>query len=220
MSYLLHIETATKVCSVALSKNGQLVQLKEFSDVNFSHGENLTLFIQEVIDLEGVNMKDLNAVSVSSGPGSYTGLRIGVSTAKGLCYALSIPLISIDTLTSMAQDESIKDESKSICSMIDARRMEVFSAIFNSKGECVKLASPDVLDETTYAEFEPFICIGDGADKTKSIWENRSIEYADSFQISAKTQVELAYKKFLHQEFENVAYFEPNYIKAFHDTRK
>lgn len=220
MSYLLHIETATKVCSVALSKNGQLVQFKEFSDLHFSHSENLTLFIQHIIDLEGIKLSRLDAVSVSSGPGSYTGLRIGVSTAKGLCYALSIPLISIDTLTSMAQDESLKDLSSSICSMIDARRMEVFSAIYNSEGICVKTASPDVLDETTYSEYEPLICIGDGAEKTKSIWKNRSIEYKDSFQISAKTQVELAYKKFLAQEFENVAYFEPNYIKAFHDTRK
>lgn len=220
MSYILHIETATKVCSVALSKNGQLVQLKEFSDLHFSHSENLTLFIQQIIELEGIKLSHLDAVSVSSGPGSYTGLRIGVSTAKGLCYALSIPLISIDTLTSMAQDESLKGLSSSICSMIDARRMEVFSAIYNSEGICVKTASPDVLDETTYSEYEPLICIGDGAEKTKSIWKNRSIEYKDSFQISAKTQVELAYKKFIAQEFENVAYFEPNYIKAFHDTRK
>lgn len=220
MSYLLHIETATKVCSVALSNEGKLVQLQEIADDQYSHGEQLTLVIQKVIDLEGIKMVDLNAVSVSSGPGSYTGLRIGVSTAKGLCYALSIPLISIDTLTSMAQDELVKAESKTICSMIDARRMEVFSALFNSNGKCIKLASPDVLDETTYSEFEPFICIGDGAEKTKELWKNRSVEYLDSFQISAKTQVELAFKKFLNQEFENVAYFEPNYIKAFHDTRK
>lgn len=220
MSYLLHIETATKVCSVALSKDGKLVQLQEIADDQYSHGEKLTLLIQEVIDLEKIEMKNLNAVSVSAGPGSYTGLRIGVSTAKGLCYALSIPLISIDTLTSMAQDESLKGGNKSICSMIDARRMEVFSALFNSEGECIKMASPDVLDETTYSEFEPFVCIGDGAEKTKDLWSNRSIEYNDSFQISAKTQVEMAYKKFQAQEFEDVAYFEPNYIKAFHDTRK
>lgn len=220
MPYLLHIETATKVCSVALSKEGKLVQLQEIADDQYSHGEQLTLLIQKVIDQEGIKISDLNAVSVSAGPGSYTGLRIGVSTAKGLCYALSIPLISIDTLTSMAQDESLKDGNKTICSMIDARRMEVFSALFNSEGECIKLASPDVLDESTYSEYEPFICIGDGAEKTKELWKNRSIEYKDSFQISAKTQIELAYNKYQAQEFEDVAYFEPNYIKAFHDTRK
>jgi tRNA threonylcarbamoyladenosine biosynthesis protein TsaB len=149
MSYILHIETATKVCSVALSKDGKLVQLQEIADDQFSHGEKLTLLIQDVIDLEKIEMKNLSAVSVSAGPGSYTGLRIGVSTAKGLCYALSIPLISIDTLTSMAQDESLKGCNKSICSMIDARRMEVFSSLFNSDRECIKPASPDVLDETT-----------------------------------------------------------------------
>lgn len=220
MSYLLHIETATKVCSVALSKDGKLVQLQEIADDQYSHGEQLTLLIQKVIDQEVLKMNDLSAVSVSSGPGSYTGLRIGVSTAKGICYGLSIPLISIDTLTSMVQDELVKGGNKSVCSMIDARRMEVFSSLFDSNGDCIKLASPDVLDENTYAEFEPFICIGDGAEKTKELWKNRSVEYIDSFQISAKTQVELAYKKFLNQEFENVAYFEPNYIKAFHDTRK
>lgn len=220
MSYLLHIETATKVCSVALSKEGKLVQMQEIADDQFSHGEQLTLLIQKVIDQEEIKISDLSAVSVSAGPGSYTGLRIGVSTAKGLCYALSIPLISIDTLTSMAQDEILKSTNTSVCSMIDARRMEVFSALFNSEGECIKMASPDVLDENTYSEFEPFVCIGDGAEKTKDLWKNRSIHYIDSFQISAKTQVEMAYKKYLAQEFEDVAYFEPNYIKAFHDTRK
>lgn len=220
MPYLLHIETATKVCSVALSKNGQLVQLIESNDDQFSHGEKLTLFIVELLQKENIKATNLAAISVSAGPGSYTGLRIGVSTAKGMCYALSIPLISIDTLTSMAQKALQEKNVNAICAMIDARRMEVFSAIFLSDGKCIKPTSPDVLDENTYADFDPILVIGDGAEKTKEIWKNRSVTYSDSYHISAQSQVELAYNKFLNNEFEDLAYFEPNYVKAFHDTRK
>jgi tRNA threonylcarbamoyladenosine biosynthesis protein TsaB len=220
MSYLLHLETATKVCSVALSFNGNSLQLAEFSDDQYSHGEKLTLLIQEVLEKQKITPKDLSAVCVSSGPGSYTGLRIGVSTAKGLCYALSIPLIAVNTLESFAQEFISENGEQNLCALIDARRMEVFSAIYSSDGKLLKATSPDILDENSYAEFEPLLCFGDGAEKTKELWMNRPISYEDSFQASAKTQVNLAFQKFSQKDFVDVAYFEPNYVKAFHDTRK
>ncbi len=220
MTYLLHLETASKVCSVALSLNGKLVQLIEFSDDKFSHGEKLTLLIQEVLDKQQISSKDLSAVSVSAGPGSYTGLRIGVSTAKGICYALSLPLISVNTLVSFAQEFISKKGNVNLCALIDARRMEVYSAIFSPDGELLKATSPDVLDENSYSEFEPLLCFGDGAEKTKELWSTRTVSYQDSFQPSAKTQIKIAFNKFCNLEFEDVAYFEPNYVKAFYDSRK
>ena len=144
MATILHIETATKVCSVALSLNGEMIQLQEFKDEGYSHGEQLTVLIQKVLDLQEITTQGLSAVSVSAGPGSYTGLRIGVSTAKGLCYALNIPLISVDTLQSMAEVARIVYPFSNLCPMIDARRMEVFSLITNFEAEILKPVSADV----------------------------------------------------------------------------
>jgi tRNA threonylcarbamoyladenosine biosynthesis protein TsaB len=132
MSYILHLETATKACSVALSKDGKLVQIKESRDEQYSHGENLTLYIQDVLGREGISPKDLDAVSLSSGPGSYTGLRIGVSVAKGLCYSLSIPLLAIDSL-SCIHELAKQKYVQTIIPMIDARRMEVFLLRFRKQ---------------------------------------------------------------------------------------
>ena len=145
MEYILHIETSTKVCSVALSKNGTVVQLKEINEDGYVHGEMITLFIQDVIALEQIKMNQLSAVSIASGPGSYTGLRIGVSTAKGLCYALGIPLISIDSLVCLQQIAQQKYPNQSVLAMIDARRMEVFSTLFDGQGNIIKQLSADVL---------------------------------------------------------------------------
>lgn len=118
-NYILHLETATKVCSVALSKNGVLVGIKETEEDGYSHGENLNLFIQHVLRQEGIEIKQLSAVSLASGPGSYTGLRIGAATAKGLCYALGIPMIAIDSLTSLAALGSEKYTGQNLCPVID-----------------------------------------------------------------------------------------------------
>ena len=175
MSYILHIETATKVCSVSLSSDGELVQIREFKDEGYSHGEQLTILIQNVLDLQRITAESLSAVSVSAGPGSYTGLRIGVSTAKGLCYALNIPLISIGTLESMAEVARVAYPDFNLCPMIDARRMEVFSLITNFEEDILKPVSADILDENSYTEFEPFVCFGDGAKKIEELWNERNI---------------------------------------------
>lgn len=218
MTTILHIETATKVCSVALSLDGTLTQIREFKDEGYSHGEQLTVLIQEVLDLQGITTQSLSAVSVSAGPGSYTGLRIGVSTAKGLCYALNIPLISVDTLQAMAEVARIVYPASNLCPMIDARRMEVFSLITNFDADILKPVSADVLDENSYLDFEPFVCFGDGAKKMEELWGDRNIEFDLELDPSAKGQIALAYRKFLNQEFEDVAYFEPAYLKEFYQA--
>ncbi len=213
--YILHIETATKVCSVALSLNGNLLQLKEIEEDGYAHGEKLTLLIEDTLKSEDIDVDQLVAVSVSAGPGSYTGLRIGVSTAKGLCYALKIPLISIDSLLTIQQVAKEKYPNQNIAALIDARRMEVFATIFNENSEVIKPISADVIDENSYLNFEPFVACGDGAEKLADVWNERNITIDSSILSSAKGQVELSYQKYLSSEFEDVAYFEPFYIKDF-----
>ena len=215
--YILHIESATKSCSVALSKNGECIQCIEEHGDAYIHGEKLALFIHQALTAAKISPEDLSAVSFSSGPGSYTGLRIGVSIAKGMCFSLSIPLISIDTLQSFEQCVRKQFPTEgNVCVMIDARRMEVFSAIFDSKGTVLKTTSADVLDEVSYSNYEPFSCVGDGSSKMKEIWGNRSIAFLENCELSAEGQVDLAYLKYSKQEFEDVAYFEPNYVKEFY----
>ncbi len=219
-NYILHLETATKICSVALSKNGELIQVKETDESDYVHGEVVTLFIEEVLSKAGITAKELSAVSVTSGPGSYTGLRIGVSTAKGLCYALNIPLISIDSLSNLAILANKNHSDATICSMIDARRMEVFSAIFDSKLSVLKPISADILDEETYKEYEPFVIVGDASQKVQEIWSNRKITTDFSVKSSAIGHVATAFQKYLNKAFEDVAYFEPFYLKDFVSTKK
>lgn len=218
--YILHIETATKICSVALSNNGELLALKETDESNYVHGEVITLFIEDVLKQSGITVKQLNAVSVTSGPGSYTGLRIGVSTAKGICYALNIPLISVDALYNLAVLARKNNTYSSVCAMIDARRMEVFSTIYNSDLLPVKPLSADILDENSYREYEPFIVVGDGARKMKESWSNRSIQFDLTTKSSASGHTAIAIEKYNNKEFEDVAYFEPFYLKDFVSTKK
>lgn len=219
MSYILHLETATKSCSVALSFEGKLIALKEVVTDDFSHSENLTLFVQDVLSQANIEMNKLAAVSVASGPGSYTGLRIGVSTAKGFCYALGIPLIAVDSLTSIASIAQKKHSGLSIVAMFDARRREVYSAIFDPDLNFLKPISADVLDQQSYKEFEPFLLIGDGAQKMLEEWEGRSFVFDPTIFASASGQIEIAYQKFLTKSFEDVAYFEPFYLKDFMITQ-
>ncbi len=215
-TYILHLETATKVCSVALSLNGELKQLKEIHEDGYAHGEKLTLLIEDVLKLEKIEISKLSAVSVSSGPGSYTGLRIGVSTAKGLCYALSIPLIAINSLRCIQQLASENYFIENIIPMIDARRMEVFSAVYDESGNMIKPISADIIEADSYADYEIFVACGDGAEKLRELWKDRPNVIIDSTILSsAKGQVAPAYEKFTHQEFEDVAYFEPFYLKDF-----
>lgn len=218
MTLILHLETATKVCSAALSNDGALLALREIKDDEYAHGERLTLLIEELFAETSHQPSDLSAVSVASGPGSYTGLRIGVSTAKGLCYALRIPLLSIDALVSMAALAAEKHPGKSLCPMIDARRMEVYSAIYNSDLTVRKRLSADVLDDFSYSEYEPFVFFGDGARKVTESWNGRNVIFDETLLPSAAGQVKLVYEKFLRKEFEDVAYFEPFYLKEFMGT--
>ncbi len=220
MTYILHLETSTKVCSVALSRNGAVVSTKETEEEGYSHGENLTLFIQDVVQEANITMKDLSAVSIASGPGSYTGLRIGVSTAKGLCYALNVPLISIDSLSSLAQIAQEKYSGINLCPVIDARRMEVYNTIFNTDFFQLKSISADIIDVDTYADFEPFVYFGDGAEKLNELWENRNCSADLEIKSSAIGQVKIAFEKYQNKQFEDVAYFEPFYLKDFVSTAK
>ncbi len=214
-NYLLHLETATKVCSVALSLDGKLRQLQEIEEEGYAHGEKLTLLIEDALKAENIDIQQIAAVSISSGPGSYTGLRIGVSTAKGLCYALGIPLISIDSLLAIQQVAKEIYPNQAVASLIDARRMEVFASIYDKDRELLKSISADIIDENSYLEFEPFIACGDGAEKLREVWSHRKTTIDSNIKSSAKGQVELGYQKYLNSEFEDVAYFEPFYLKDF-----
>lgn len=210
-NYLLHIETATKVCSVALSKNGELIAIKESSEDAYIHSESLTLFIQEVLSEVGIQLADLVAISISSGPGSYTGLRIGLSTAKGLCFALNIPLISVETVDAL--QNLIVDRSINIIPLLDARRMEVYAKVYRYDGTVLEELAAVVLDESSFSSYEPFVVLGDGAEKCKEIWRDRNIDWRDSIRSSAQGQASIAYGKFSRNEFENLAYFVPIYLK-------
>jgi tRNA threonylcarbamoyladenosine biosynthesis protein TsaB len=148
-NYLLHIETATKVCSVAISDNGVVLALKEASEDAYIHSESLTLFIEEVLAEARITLNDLSAISVSAGPGSYTGLRIGLSTAKGLCFALNIPLISINTLDALYH--LIENNALNIIPLLDARRMEVYAKIYAGNGEILEELDAVILNETSFS---------------------------------------------------------------------
>lgn len=220
MKYILHIETSTKVCSVALSCDGELKALKESNDDAYAHGEQLTLYVQEVLQQASISASDLSAVSVTSGPGSYTGLRIGVSVAKGLCYALSIPLIAVDSLLNLAKIAADKHPDSPLCPMIDARRLEVYNAIYDTQLSPLKDISADILDENSYSDFEPFVYFGDGASKMEELWKGRNVTIDHSISCSAKGHAKLAYSKFCNSVFEDVAYFEPFYLKDFQGGKK
>ena len=215
MSFILSIETATKNCSIALSKEGKTIALKEIANQNFSHAEKLHVFIEEILTENQITFKDLIALAVSKGPGSYTGLRIGVSSAKGLCYALNIPLISIDTLTSLARQIAVKEGV--IVPMIDARRMEVYTAVFNPEFKMIKGVEALIVDKNSFSEIESTVhLVGDGALKFKETLTNEKFKfYDDIIYPSANEMSELAFEKHKKSDFENVAYFEPYYLKDF-----
>lgn len=220
MIYILNIETATKQCSVSVSKNNELIALRELAEDNFNHAEKLHVFIEEVIAESNITLKDLNAVSVSKGPGSYTGLRIGVSTAKGLCYALNIPLIAIDTLQIIAK--KIKIDSGIIQPMIDARRMEVFTASFSADYKLIGETTALILDENAFKDLNgPIHFLGDGAFKSEEILQNDYFIFHSELKYpSAKEMVSLSFDAFNEAKFEDVAYFEPYYLKDFMLTTK
>jgi tRNA threonylcarbamoyladenosine biosynthesis protein TsaB len=215
MTYILNIETATKNCSVSLAADGKTISCKEIAELGYSHAEKLHLFIEEVILEAGISLSDLKAIAVSQGPGSYTGLRIGVSAAKGLSYALQIPLIAVDTLASLAQQ--VVAEDGLIVPMIDARRMEVYSAVFNSKKEKIREVQAQIITEESFADIsETVYFIGDSNDKVQSILTKPNFIFLDNhIYPSANEMSSLSYKKFQEKDFVDVAYFEPYYLKDF-----
>jgi tRNA threonylcarbamoyladenosine biosynthesis protein TsaB len=217
--YILNIETATKNCSVSLAKNGETILCKEIAEQGYSHAEKLHVFIEEILKETGIGVTDLNAVAVSKGPGSYTGLRIGVSTAKGLCYALGIPLIAVDTLQVLAKQalSVINYDGGYIVPMIDARRMEVYSAVYDGGLNRINDVQAEILTEESYTDCpETFYFIGDCQEKCQTVLKGTNFHFLSEIVFpSANEMSALSYEKFLKNEFEDVAYFEPFYLKDF-----
>jgi tRNA threonylcarbamoyladenosine biosynthesis protein TsaB len=218
---ILQIETATTSCSVALAKQGQVLAFKEINQRNI-HAEVITVYIEEILAQCNVSYAQLDAIAVSCGPGSYTGLRIGVSTAKGLCFSLDKPLIAVETLAAMAKgvatDNSL-DSDVLLCPMIDARRMEVYTAIFNQAGNVIKPTAAEIIDENSFAGIlaeNKVLFFGDGADKCKeTLGGNPNAVFLPNFANSATHLTQIALDKFNRADFVDVAYFEPYYLKDF-----
>lgn len=221
-TYILQIETATPVCAVAIAKNGETIASVEGDAPNL-HASYLTLFIEEVLEKAAITRDDLCAIAVSKGPGSYTGLRIGVSTAKGLCYALDIPLIAVNTLEAMVGGYIAKENglyaNRILVPMIDARRMEVYMAKYNTRLECVAETAAHIIDENSFEEAggnQGYVLFGSGADKLEVLFEGQeSVQVKTGFRNSASFLDKLAFRKFKQGSFENVIYFEPYYLKDF-----
>lgn len=220
MSTILAIETTTTNCSVALGKDGNVIALKEHNSKSYSHAEELHPFIEEILEKAKLEYKNIDAVAVSMGPGSYTGLRIGVSAAKGLCYALNLPLIAIDTLTIL--ERQIKNtDSEFIIPFLDARRMEVYCATYQNR---IKISSTEakILEPTSFLNYldqEKTTFIGTGVDKFQSICNHPNASFIKAFP-SAKEMIPLADNKFQHKKFEDLAYFKPLYLKDFFIKKK
>ena len=216
---ILLLETATGICSTALARDGKIIAERHSDEPN-AHSSKLAVFIDALFNEAGIKPKDINAVCVSSGPGSYTGLRIGASSAKGFCYALGKPLVSIPTLQNMAllYYAQHPDYNGLVCPMIDARRMECYTAIFSREGQ-QKETSAEVIESGIYDRWldeQQVAFIGDGADKTRPVLSvHRNAIYDPDFRISAAGMAVLAEKKLKNGETEDVAYFEPFYLKDF-----
>ncbi|MCB0444761.1 MAG: tRNA (adenosine(37)-N6)-threonylcarbamoyltransferase complex dimerization subunit type 1 TsaB [Gelidibacter sp.] len=220
MSYILSIETATTNCSVALSKGGETLVLKEDNNTNYSHAESLHVFIETVLKSANLQPSQLDAIAVSKGPGSYTGLRIGVSAAKGLCFSLDKPLISVNTLQALAHQISIKQGV--IVAMLDARRMEVYASVYDANHQQIRGIEAQILDEKafeTYLEAGKVYFIGNAVEKTKEIIKHPNAIYMDDTLPSANEMSKLAFEKYKKNDIEDVAYFEPFYLKDFMSSK-
>ena len=219
---ILHIETSSKNCSVAISDGEKILCLCEEISENYKQSESLHTFIEWALEGAEIALKDLDAVSLGKGPGSYTGLRIGAASAKGFCYGLKIPLIATNSLETMIEPFLNKDYDF-IIPLIDARRMEVYTAIFEGKtGEMLTETEAKILDESSFQEFvgKKVIFVGDGAKKAKEILQLTNAEFNDSIYPSAKYLIKRALEKFNTNELEDTAYFEPFYLKDFQWVKK
>lgn len=216
MTMILNLETATTNCSVSIARNGEIISLREDNSPNYSHSEQLHIFIEEALKGASLTFKDISAVAVSKGPGSYTGLRIGVSAAKGLCFSLDLPLISVSTLESLAMQGHEKNYDF-IIPVLDARRMEVYSAIFDAQGNRLRETKAEIINKDSFLEYAQkgsVLLIGDGAEKCRELLDHPNFSFLTALP-TAKEMGELSYKKFKANDFENVAYFEPYYLKDF-----
>jgi tRNA threonylcarbamoyladenosine biosynthesis protein TsaB len=215
LPYILNIETATKNCSVALAKEGKTILCKEIAEEGYSHAERLHVFIEEIIKEAGITFQDISAIAVSQGPGSYTGLRIGVSAAKGLCFALDIPLIAVDTLQVLASQAKVSNGL--IIPMLDARRMEVYSAIFTPNFENKRAVQAEIITENSFDELqETLYFVGDCAEKCKPVLTKENFIFLEEIKYpSAKEMSFLSFEKYQKSEAEDIAYFEPYYLKDF-----
>jgi tRNA threonylcarbamoyladenosine biosynthesis protein TsaB len=222
MAKILSIETSTDVCSVALAEDGTVIEKRELFEPN-SHSKHTTLLIQDIFKTEGIPpMKELDAVAVSAGPGSYTGLRIGPSVAKGICFALNIPLIAVDTLTTMSQavlaSGTDVDADTLLCPMIDARRMEVYTALHDKTLKTIEETSAKIIDEDSFADVlakNKVLFFGNGATKCKDVIKSENAVFVDDIFPLAANMSPLAEKAFNENDFVDVAYFEPFYLKSF-----
>jgi tRNA threonylcarbamoyladenosine biosynthesis protein TsaB len=222
MSLILNIETAIDVCSVALTKDLELVDFLENTDGK-SHASQLTVIIDNILKKNNLTVSELSAVSVSMGPGSYTGLRIGVSAAKGICYGASIPLIGVNTLQIMVNAYLKSDlcnitADTYLCPMIDARRLEVYTALFNNTGSMVQDTNALIIESNSFAEImdnHKIYFFGNGADKCKDLITHPNAVFIDGISPLAKYMGEFSFSLFRKEKFEDVAYFEPFYLKDF-----
>ena len=215
MSFILNIETATKNCSVSIAKNGETILCKEIAEEGYSHAEKLHVFIEDVIADSGISVNDLAAVAVSQGPGSYTGLRIGVSAAKGLCFALNIPLIAVDTLQTLASQAQVSEGK--IIPMLDARRMEVYSEVFNAGLEVERAILAEIITEESFAEYtETVYFVGDCTEKCQPVLTKENFIFLEDIKYpSAAAMSKISYDKYQKSDTVDVAYFEPYYLKDF-----
>lgn len=220
MSCILHIETSTEVCSVAVSEDG-LAEFKREDLQGPQHAVQLGVFVDEALSFVDSHAMPLDAVAVSCGPGSYTGLRIGVSMAKGICYGRNIPLIGIPTLEVMCVPVLLQQdlpENALLCPMIDARRMEVYAAIYDRALNVKREIAADIVDEQSYLNFlekNPVYFFGNGAAKCRSKITHPNAYFIDDIRPLARWMFPLAEKAIARQDFKDVAYFEPFYLKEF-----
>jgi len=225
MALILIIETSTEVCSVSLIKNGVLLDFIE-SEEGQNHARLVTVFAEDLLSRNNIQPKELNAVAISKGPGSYTGLRIGASTAKGICYAGQIPLIAVGTLEAMTKHVALNrsqfgisdDKQTLFCPMIDARRMEVYSMLFDEKGTVLKPITAEIIDDTFLAHElidKQVVFFGNGSDKCEKLIKSTNAIFLHNIKASAKHMTELVWEAYNNNQFEDVAYFEPFYLKDF-----
>lgn len=219
---ILYLETSSKNCSVAVSDGEKLLCLTEEVSENYKQSESLHTFVKWALEGAGISIKDIEAVSLGKGPGSYTGLRIGAASAKGFCYGLKVPLIAVNSMESMTEP-FLGQEYDLIIPLIDARRMEVYTAVYNGKtGEELSAAEAKILDEHSFQEYQgrKVLFAGDGAVKAKEVIQLPHAEFLEDIYPSARYLIKRTLEKISRKEAEDIAYFEPFYLKDFHGVKR